>query len=344
MTLLKRIGLGFLILFVLWALIAILPLPQQVQGDNAFRASHQGPLNIAHGGSHHLFPESTMEAYCNAFNIDPDVVFEADLVLTRDKVLVISHDRTFDRNSDLPPGQEAHLVDYQFLIENRVNFAFNSPLDGPNGFRIGDLVPYTNHLGETVNPTDVACPSSVTSRDDEVFLITTIEELVRAFPTQRYVLEIKQFGDLGAEALATLLTLFDALNEEMEDDLYSRVLLSSFHRDIYDLLVEAKQTTHPNLLFSPQEDGVYQYFILHHLRLTQFFRAPIAALQVPQSSGGFTLNTRLFVRTAQRHNIAVHYWTVNDEDQMRQLIALGVDGIITDRVDLLRQILDELED
>jgi glycerophosphoryl diester phosphodiesterase len=43
-----------------------------------------------------------------------------------------------------------------------------------------------------------------------------------------------------------------------------------------------------------------------------------------------------------RHNMASIYWTVNDVEQMKQLIALDVDGIITDRPDLLEQVLLEL--
>ena len=43
-----------------------------------------------------------------------------------------------------------------------------------------------------------------------------------------------------------------------------------------------------------------------------------------------------------RHNMASIYWTVNDIEQMKQLIALDVDGIITDRPDLLEQVLLEL--
>jgi glycerophosphoryl diester phosphodiesterase len=37
--------------------------------------------------------------------------------------------------------------------------------------------------------------------------------------------------------------------------------------------------------------------------------------------------------------LAVHAWTVNDEAEMRRLLALGVDGIMTDRADLLRDVL-----
>jgi len=44
-----------------------------------------------------------------------------------------------------------------------------------------------------------------------------------------------------------------------------------------------------------------------------------------------------------RHNMAVHYWTINDPNQMRTLIELGADGIITDYPDVLQNIIKEYE-
>lgn len=342
MKILKKIGIGFLVLLVVWVGVALLPKPQQVAGVNPFRAVGNEPLIIAHRGGYHEFPESTMEAYCHAFNVDPNVVFEADVILTADDVLVISHDTSFDRNSDLPPGNPVRDVTYRSLIENRVNFAYDNQLDGLNGTRQGPLVPYKTWLGGTVRPSDAKCPSHVIGRDGEVFLITTIEELLRAFPKQRVTIEIVESGEIGALTLSKLIDLLDTLNaENLNDNIYNRVSLGTFYRDIYDRLVDLKNTTHPDLLFAPQKDVVLTYFVLHLLRLTSFFRAPIAALQVPLAGAGLTLNTPLFVRTAQRHNIAVHYWTINDEAVMRDLIGLGVDGIVTDRVTLLRSILDD---
>lgn len=344
MKILKWTGIGFLGLLVVWGALALLPKPQQVQGENLFRPAGDLPLIIAHRGGYHEFPESTMEAYCHAYNVDSNIVFEADIVLTQDNVLVIQHDRSFDRNSDLPPGQPVRDVTYQSLIDNRVNFAYNNRLDAPNGTRQGDLVPYTNYKGESVTPLEANCPSHITGRDPKVFLITTIEELLRAFPNQRITIEIKQSGEVGTLALTQLMELLDTLNlETPNQNIYQRVSLGTFHKDIYDQFVELKNTSHPDLLFSPQNTVVLNYFIYHLARLTFFFRAPIAALQVPLVGEGFTLNTPLFIRTAQRHNIAVHYWTINDEAVMRELIELGVDGIITDRISLLRSILDEME-
>jgi len=46
---------------------------------------------------------------------------------------------------------------------------------------------------------------------------------------------------------------------------------------------------------------------------------------------------------ADRRNLAVHYWTINDPAEMRRLVLLGADGIMTDRPDLLRAALTGLD-
>src|SRR5690606_37556970 len=61
--------------------------------------------------------------------------------------------------------------------------------------------------------------------------------------------------------------------------------------------------------------------------------------QVPLRFGRFTLVDRGFVRAAHRLGAEVHVWTVNEPGQMCQLLDLGVDGIVTDRPDVLREVL-----
>ncbi len=63
------------------------------------------------------------------------------------------------------------------------------------------------------------------------------------------------------------------------------------------------------------------------------------AAQVPPGRGSLALITPAFVRSAHAHGIAVHAWTVNDRTEMSRLLALGVDAIITDRADELRDVL-----
>ncbi|HRQ24558.1 MAG TPA: glycerophosphodiester phosphodiesterase family protein, partial [Anaerolineales bacterium] len=70
-----------------------------------------------------------------------------------------------------------------------------------------------------------------------------------------------------------------------------------------------------------------------------FYSPQFYALQVPRESSGITVMTPSFVRAAHARNLSVEPWTINDEETMRMFIDWGVDGIITDRPDLILEIL-----
>ena len=63
--------------------------------------------------------------------------------------------------------------------------------------------------------------------------------------------------------------------------------------------------------------------------------------QVPVRQGPLTVVDRSFVKAAERAGAEVHTWTIDDPAQMRELLDLGVHGIVTDRPDLLRDVLVE---
>jgi glycerophosphoryl diester phosphodiesterase len=69
--------------------------------------------------------------------------------------------------------------------------------------------------------------------------------------------------------------------------------------------------------------------------------APIdgALAQLPVRWCGLPVLNRGLVRYAHRLGIEVHAWTVNRAAEMRALLDLGVDGLITDRPDVLRDVL-----
>ena len=62
-------------------------------------------------------------------------------------------------------------------------------------------------------------------------------------------------------------------------------------------------------------------------------------VQVPVRQSGVPIVTRRFVDAAHRQGLAVHVWTINDEDEMNRLFDLGVDGIVSDRPTLLSRVL-----
>lgn len=69
-------------------------------------------------------------------------------------------------------------------------------------------------------------------------------------------------------------------------------------------------------------------------------RRVYSAFQVPERSGRLKVASRRFVRAVHRAGCAVQVWTVNEEADMRRLMDLGVDGLITDRPDLAVRVRD----
>ncbi|MCW1931935.1 glycerophosphodiester phosphodiesterase [Pararhodobacter zhoushanensis] len=68
-------------------------------------------------------------------------------------------------------------------------------------------------------------------------------------------------------------------------------------------------------------------------------RADFPVVQVPLKYRGIDIVTRRFVRAAHKRGVQVQVWTVNDAAEMRRLLDLGVDGIMTDRPSVLKDVL-----
>ncbi|HEY5153340.1 MAG TPA: glycerophosphodiester phosphodiesterase family protein, partial [Acidimicrobiales bacterium] len=66
---------------------------------------------------------------------------------------------------------------------------------------------------------------------------------------------------------------------------------------------------------------------------------PGACVQVPPSQGPIPLVTERFLRAAHHRGMPVHVWTIDDAAEMHRLLDLGVDGIMTDRPALLKEVL-----
>jgi glycerophosphoryl diester phosphodiesterase len=64
-------------------------------------------------------------------------------------------------------------------------------------------------------------------------------------------------------------------------------------------------------------------------------------LQVPLSHWGVPLVTRRFIEAAHASNVRVDAWTINEEGEMRRLLDLGVDVIMTDRPGALADVMGE---
>ena len=65
----------------------------------------------------------------------------------------------------------------------------------------------------------------------------------------------------------------------------------------------------------------------------------VDCLQVPERHGRIRVVTPRTVAAAHEAGLQVHVWTVNDPADMHRLLDLGVDGIMTDRADVLKAVL-----
>jgi glycerophosphoryl diester phosphodiesterase len=247
-------------------------------------------------------------------------------------VLILLHNEFLDATTNVTGL--ASDWNYTDLIAERVDFGYDNPTE--DTVLAGEREYFTVN-GERRFPTDVSYPDGVEPRDEKIYLATTLEELLVAFPKNRISVEIKQSGELGLKAVAEAIRLIE------KHDAFDRVILASFHGEIFrEFRRLQKQNLVPDeFMYSPGIMGIAKYYALTVLGIDSLYLDGVSVLQLPMEEVGVSFATRRVVDTAHRHNLAVHYWTINNEDEMRTLIELGVDAIMTDKPSLLKNVLEE---
>lgn len=86
---------------------------------------------------------------------------------------------------------------------------------------------------------------------------------------------------------------------------------------------------------------VLAFVLSHRARITRLLRPAFRALQVPEVHSGIRIVSPTSIKAAHRRGVQVHVWTVNERPDMERLLEWGVDGIMTDRPDLLSGLLAE---
>ncbi|KAF2419080.1 glycerophosphodiester phosphodiesterase family protein [Microbacterium sp. B35-30] len=156
--------------------------------------------------------------------------------------------------------------------------------------------------------------------------LITLAQALEAFPTLRFNLDVKATD--AASAVGTTVAPFA-----------DRVLVTSFSDERRRAALLAAAAT--NSTVRPATSGgrgaiarVLAAVAARSDRLVAHALAGIDALQVPERQGRLRIVTPRLIAAAHRHGVEVHVWTVNEPDDMRRLVAMGVDGIVTDRADV----------
>ena len=340
---LKILGIAVLALALAWLVCFLLPKPQNFALENPMMKDGELPILIAHGGGNKEFPDNTLEAFYNAYSVDPRVMMETDVSITKDGVVILSHDVRLDRKTNVTGA----IADWNYadLIAQKVDFGYTNETKSQVLVEGSDLIKFTTLEGNTVTPLDVPYPEGVQPRDEEVFLATTLEELIVSFPENRINVEIKQEGEKGMECMREILRLLEKHNA------WDRVVLASFHNDIYaeyQRLQKAGEVPE-TFMCSPGLGNAAMFYVMHLLGVDVLFQDDMCVFQLPidyDISVGpieltIDLSTEYLVDVAHKHNLAVHYWTINDKDEMRMLIDIGADGIMTDYPHRLAEVYAE---
>jgi glycerophosphoryl diester phosphodiesterase len=124
------------------------------------------------------------------------------------------------------------------------------------------------------------------------------------------------------------------------ESLHDRVLVAAFE----DALIrEFRSLSRGSVATSAAQREVIAFWLAARAGAARLLPTAYDALQVPIRQGALTVVDRRFVRAAHAKNLAVHVWTVDTPDQMRRLVALGVDGIMSDHPDVLLDVLGRPE-
>ncbi len=304
----KRIVLiSLAVFFGVYILLQILPY-RGFSGESNFKIEEgEAPLVISHGGAKHLYPENTVMAFEESFEMGVDVL-EMDLCMTEDGVLITHHNLTVDATANAV----GEVNSFSLSEINEMNFGYNfTDIDGEMPYR------------------DESDPE-ILSR----LVPMTVTDMFDSFGNEAlYIMEIKDGEEIGIAAAEELNRLIN------EYELWEYVCVASFHSEVMEHFVAIKDD---RVDISMDMSAATTFVVANYLGAGIFFEFPHAGLQLPPSMSGIPLDNSYLAYKIHHNNMFLHYWTINDKEEMQRLIELGCDGIITDRPDLMIELLREM--
>lgn len=266
----------------------------------------------AHRSGGGIAPEESLMAFKNcaendSFSID---VFEFDLHITKDNVLVLLHDDTLDRTSNVEEvfGEtdvRPETKTYEELRQLNIGAKFVDP-DGKMPF------------ADMSEPTD----------DLRILRVEDVLDYLNSKGDYKYIIEIKNSDDLGKKGVDILYQIL------VEKNLLDRVIFGTFHAEVSEYVDE----NYPDMARSTGITEVLKFYFAA-LTNSKSYEPPCNVLQIPYggifNTFGLNTGTAQVINYAHEHDMAVQYWTINEEEDMEYLISIGADCIMSDYPDVL---------
>ncbi len=244
------------------------------------------PLVFAHRGGSTLAPENTLAAFDRGIALGADGL-ELDVRLSRDGVVVVHHDRTLERTTNLRGRVRDRTANE--LRHADAGYWFGG--DGKWPFR--------------------GCGYGV----------PTLHDVLSRYRDARIIIEMKDHDAALVDAAVEVVRSAEAAD---------RVCLGSFA--LAPLRKVRKAAPHIATSASREEVrwALYASWVGLFPRRTAY-----RGFQVPEAAGMTRVVSPRFVNAAHRRGLRVQVWTVDCEEAAIRLLDWGVDGLITDRPDLV---------
>ena len=296
----------------------------------------------AHRGSRGLLPENTLAAFARGLAIGVTTL-EMDAAITKDDVVVVSHDPAFNPNITRGPdgawlAQRGPLIkDLTFAETQRYDvgrikpdsnyaktFSDQVPIDGTRIPKLSDVFDLVKRSGNTKVQFDI---------ETKVFPLAPGDTLAPEVFARRLVAEIRKAG----MAERTMIQSFDwrTLQVVRKEAPEIRTVYLTVQRSFLDNICSGTGAAKPEIAPAdcPPSAWTAVFQLKDHGSVPKMVKAAGGHVWSPYF-GDLDEAKR---KEAKELGLVVVPWTVNDPVQIAKMLDLGVDGIISDRPDRVRE-------
>lgn len=260
-----------------------------------------------HRGASGNYPGNTIQAFRATLEIDSASLLEMDLWQSRDGYAMVIHDGTVDA-----------------ITENKGEVS---------SFTLEEL--QGMDAGYRWTPGGIKYPFR-----GQGYRVPSLAEVLESFPQTRMSLDIKANDTDFARRV---------LDQVQRSGAGDYVVVGSFHSEIHEII----RSEYPDIATSFSEKEFKKFFIMYKIGLAGFYRPKDDVMMIPEfsdgdqpeylgedASQGFRVLTEGLVREAHRKKIPVFAWTINRRENMERLHSWGIDGIVTDYPDILKEVIE----
>lgn len=290
-----------------------------------------GVLNIAHRGARAFAPENTLVAFEKAKCLGSQM-FEIDVRLSKDGALVVHHDETLSRCTDVQtkfPRRDSYYV-WDFTVDELMQ------LDAGSWYIKQLMLPSLQRQAFLQTLTEEEAREFVTIQARDVFASGNIK-----IPTLKQTLEFAVAADMMVnielkpqpgkqeDLVAEVVKLVEWMRME------HKILISSFDHPLLRALRQLNKTIAIGVLTSQSIMNLNEY--LESLDADAYHPAGYSDGDV---KGLQKLKLNEFAVTLEA-GWPVNVWTCNNKEDIRQLVTCGVSGVISDFPNRVKEVIDE---